>query len=215
LLLRLVRRHRPNVVVEIGTAYGGTFYALCQVAPSRSTLVSLDLPGGDFGRGYRSDTVALLRRLAKRRQIVHFLPLDSHEPSSKIVLVELLADAQIDFLLIDGDHTYEGVKADFDMYAPLVAEGGLIAFHDVVPGKPKRVGGVPHFWAEVSERFESLEFVKSWKQGGFGIGVVRTPSHAEAADLSRARAWRDAQEGAKTLGGRSCRRGPEGEGSSC
>lgn len=35
-----------------------------------------------------------------------------------------------DFIFIDGDHTYEGVKADWDNYSPMLAEGGAIGFHD-------------------------------------------------------------------------------------
>ena len=34
------------------------------------------------------------------------------------------------FLLIDADHSYEGAKADFEAWFPLVAEGGIVAFHD-------------------------------------------------------------------------------------
>jgi predicted O-methyltransferase YrrM len=40
---------------------------------------------------------------------------------------------RLDFLFIDGDHTYEGVKQDFEMYTPLVRKGGLVAMHDIVP----------------------------------------------------------------------------------
>lgn len=36
----------------------------------------------------------------------------------------------IDFLFIDGDHTYQGVLTDWLLYAPLVKRGGIIAFHD-------------------------------------------------------------------------------------
>ncbi len=36
----------------------------------------------------------------------------------------------IRFLLIDADHSYEGVRRDFEVWSPHVAEGGLIVFHD-------------------------------------------------------------------------------------
>jgi predicted O-methyltransferase YrrM len=39
--------------------------------------------------------------------------------------------AQLDVLFIDGDHTYEGVKADLANYAPMVKSGGRIILHDV------------------------------------------------------------------------------------
>lgn len=38
----------------------------------------------------------------------------------------------VDMLFIDGDHTYEGVAADWSLYHRLVRPGGLIAFHDSV-----------------------------------------------------------------------------------
>jgi len=47
-------------------------------------------------------------------------------------------------LFPDGDHSYEGVKRDFEMYSPLVRPGGIIAFHDTV-----FMDGVRRFWAEL------------------------------------------------------------------
>ena len=37
----------------------------------------------------------------------------------------------LDLLFIDGDHSYDGVRADFELYGRLVRPGGLIALHDV------------------------------------------------------------------------------------
>jgi len=38
----------------------------------------------------------------------------------------ILGSRKLDFLFIDGDHSYEGVRRDFEMYSPLVREGGII-----------------------------------------------------------------------------------------
>ena len=84
----------------------------------------------------------------------------------------ILNGKELDFLFIDGDHTYEGVRKDFEMYGKLVVKGGVIAFHDIVPGPPESVGGVPKFWNEIKHSFNYVEFVKDWKQGGYGIGVI-------------------------------------------
>ena len=81
---------------------------------------------------------------------------------------------KLEFLFIDGDHTYTGVKTDFEMYSKLVAKGGIIALHDIVPGSLEKVGGVPRFWNEIKHNFECLELVENWKQGGKGIGVIYT-----------------------------------------
>jgi hypothetical protein len=62
-LVRLIRKLRPSVVVEIGTMHGGTLWVWCQLASSDALLVSIDLPGGAFGGGY-SDAGTHPRRLA-------------------------------------------------------------------------------------------------------------------------------------------------------
>jgi hypothetical protein len=37
---------------------------------------------------------------------------------------------EIDFLFIDGDHSYEGVKKDFDLYSKIISKNGMIVIHD-------------------------------------------------------------------------------------
>ena len=39
-------------------------------------------------------------------------------------------DIKIDFLYIDADHTFEGVKIDFDLYSKIMNKGGIITIHD-------------------------------------------------------------------------------------
>jgi predicted O-methyltransferase YrrM len=51
-------------------------------------------------------------------------------------LVDTIGCEKIDLLLIDADHRLPGVKRDYQLYAPLVREGGLIIFHDVI--RPER-----------------------------------------------------------------------------
>jgi len=58
------------------------------------------------------------------------------------------------------------------MYSPLVRPGGVVVFHDVCPGLPENVGGVPAFWLEVSKEYICLSVVKDTDQGGYGIGLL-------------------------------------------
>ena len=69
----------------------------------------------------------------------------------------------------EGTHTYEGVKRDFELFAPLVQPGGLIAFHDV---NESNWPGVIKLWNEIKPRHETLEFVAEDPPGRYGIGVV-------------------------------------------
>jgi hypothetical protein len=68
----------------------------------------------------------------------------------------------------------------------LVRPGGLIAFHDIVPDEGVRTGkrskgnliwggGVHKLWDHLKLHSSNQEFVESWDQGGFGIGVFTKP----------------------------------------
>jgi hypothetical protein len=61
------------------------------------------------------------------------------------------------------------VKPDWELFAPLVAPGGLVAFHDV---SEERHPGVVRFWGELKATHETTELVANDPPGTFGIGVV-------------------------------------------
>lgn len=170
--VRLVRRRRLSVIVEIGTAKGGTLWAWCQLSDPAALIVSIDLPEGPFGGGYDSTLEPRLRAYARYRQDVVLIRGDSHSAETLSELQRVLGERKIDLLFIDGDHTYSGVRRDFETYSSLVADNGLIAFHDIVPGPDDAVGGVPAYWREIRERECVVEFVNDWDQCGCGIGVV-------------------------------------------
>jgi predicted O-methyltransferase YrrM len=171
-LLATLHSRPPRVVVEIGTASGGTLFLLAQVAEDDALLVSIDLPRAMFGGGYSRWRSPLYRSFRRASQHVELLRANSHERSTFERLVAILGGRPIDFLLIDGDHSYAGVKQDFDSYGPLVAADGIIAFHDIVTGPEELVGGVPTFWNELKSGHESAEFVSDWNRGSCGIGVI-------------------------------------------
>jgi predicted O-methyltransferase YrrM len=180
-LLAIVQRERPRIVLEIGTALGGTLFGFAQVAAPDALLITIDLPAGRFGGGYYPARGYLYRSLGCDRQTIHPILADSHEPGTLASVQELLGGRAVDFLFIDGDHEYEGVQRDLDLYAPLVRDGGLIAFHDIVPGDPELVGGVPRFWDEFKRSHETTELVESWDQPGYGIGVARVGRRADGS----------------------------------
>lgn len=183
-LLRLLERARPRRVAEIGTANGGTLFMLTQIAAPDATIVSVDLPGGKLGgvsssRHHRYPwwRGRLYRGFAREDQSVHVLRADSGAVSTVEGVRRRLPGGEVDFLFIDGDHSYEGVRRDFELYSALVADGGLVAFHDIVqtrPGGHGDPGDVPAFWSEVrNHRGVVAEFVEDWQWGSCGIGVIR------------------------------------------
>ena len=174
-LLKLLQNIKPKVILEIGTANGGTIFLFTRVAQQDATLISIDIPGGPFGGGYPAWKIPLYKSFARPYQKIHLIRRDSHNLSTLDVIKNILGDRKVDFLFIDGDHTYEGVKRDFEMYSPLVRRGGIIGFHDIVPGSAENVGGVPKYWHEIVNKYKKhriLEIVEDWNQGGYGIGVI-------------------------------------------
>jgi predicted O-methyltransferase YrrM len=175
-LVRLLKRRRLDTVVEIGTARGGTFATWCALAAPEAVLVSIDLPGGMHGGGYTEQEADRYRSWAQPGKQLHFLRADSHAETTRGSLAAILNGRLVDFLMIDGDHTYEGVAADYRMYSQFVADEGLIAFHDILPHPRVPDCQVDRLWAELRGLGQSMEFTdpdndRGWGQWG-GIGVL-------------------------------------------
>lgn len=100
---------------------------------------------------------------------------DSHQQTTLDQVKTLLAGRPLDLLFLDGDHTYEGVKQDFQLYSPLVRSGGLVAFHDIVPVDQWEHCEVDKFWKEIKQSHESREFIDTTDLTFGGIGVLSMP----------------------------------------
>ena len=170
-LLAELRSRNPRRVVEIGTARGGTLFLLLRALAREAHVVSVDLHRGEFGGGYPHWKIPLFHAMAVGGPRLTLLRGNSQSLAMRQKVQESLG-GPADFILIDGDHSYEGAKRDFELYREIVAPGGLLAFHDIVPGGAHRVGGVPRLWQELKSQYAHREFVKSWDQHGFGIGLL-------------------------------------------
>lgn len=170
-----VKELRPKTVLEIGTNNGGSLFLFCRAADPNATVLSLDLPSGKFGGGYSIWRVPYYRAFAGSGQRLRLLRQDSHTPESLARVRQELRGQPLEFLFIDGDHTYAGVKQDFLTYGPLVRPGGLIAFHDILPAPPKIGGEVHRFWAEIRDQYAGEEVVQDPNQGKMGIGLIQVP----------------------------------------
>jgi predicted O-methyltransferase YrrM len=169
-LLDEVKTLRPQTVLEIGTHRGGTLYLWTRLAQPDATLVSIDLPGGKFGGGYSPFRIPIYRRFARDRQQLRLLRANSHAPATFDETKQLFSNRPIDFLFIDGDHTYDGVKQDWQMYSPLVRPGGLIVFHDIAGEYADT--DVKSFWDSLKPNHIHREYIAN-PGGKFGIGVIQ------------------------------------------
>lgn len=172
-LLDRVAALRPRAVCEIGTSAGGTLYLLTRVAADDAIVVSVDIAIPPHTR------VARAKGARPGQQLVSVAG-NSHDEETRRLVERSVAGRPLDVLFIDGDHSYAGVRADFELYAPLVRPGGLIALHDIQPDARTRHGAatgaisgeVPVFWTEIKRRYRTEELIADADQDGYGIGIV-------------------------------------------
>ncbi|VAW52054.1 hypothetical protein MNBD_GAMMA05-602 [hydrothermal vent metagenome] len=159
--LELVQKQRPKVIVEIGTARGGMLYCFCQLAAPDALIISIDLPGAPNCGGQTESERQFYSSFTSSGQRLEFIPADSHLSDTKELLKNILQDKKVDVLFIDGDHSYEGVKKDYQMYKEFAAEDCLITFHDIKM-YPKNWGAgneVGLYWDEIAATQTVTEIV--------------------------------------------------------
>jgi predicted O-methyltransferase YrrM len=162
---------KPKIIVEIGTNLGGSLFIFTKLTHPEALIISIDLPGGVGGGGYEIYRANFYHSFTSPLQVMHLLRMDSHQLDTFTTLKKLLNGQLIDFLFLDGDHSYEGIKQDFEMYSPLVRSGGLIGFHDIKPSAPDNWIQVDKFFNEIKLRYKYTEIISDMATWG-GIGII-------------------------------------------
>jgi predicted O-methyltransferase YrrM len=183
-LVRLVQSRQPKHVLEIGTARGGTLLLLTESAAPGARIVSLDLPGGRNGGGYPEWKSAIYRKFPREGRTLTLVRGNSHLDSSREQVAKLAGPQGFDLIMIDADHSYDGVKRDFQLYRPLLAPGGMIVMHDILPNRFDAEIDVAPFWEEVKREYaHTRELIEDREQGVFGIGLVFPDGETREAPL--------------------------------
>jgi hypothetical protein len=121
-------------ILQIGLGIsGGSHFGLEQVF---DTVCTIDVDRENiqrfcqrFHREYADMVVDhRIKKAPKKSSILYGSSLD---PAIHAYL--LAAFGQFDVCFIDGDHSFEGVKKDWEIYAPMVTDSGWLVFHDHVP----------------------------------------------------------------------------------
>jgi predicted O-methyltransferase YrrM len=171
-LLKKIEKEKPKYILEIGTESGGTLFLFSRIASKDAVIISIDLPSGRFGGGYSIARTPLYKAFASKNQQIHLIRGNSHKKETLEAVKAILDGREIDFLFIDGDHTYKGVKKDFEMYSLLVRKNGMIALHDIIECRIKDVE-VDKFWNEIEPKYDNIKIVKNYDQKWAGIGLIR------------------------------------------
>lgn len=139
-LIKEVSKIEPKHILELGVNHGGSTVFWDHIAGSEGKVVGVDIGG------FQGHCFSMFREeFCSYEPVSNLLlvPGDSHDLAVFDQVNEFLA-GRVDFLFMDGDHSYEGLKQDFEMYGSLVPAGGVIA----VPSVQEE--SVATFWAELT-----------------------------------------------------------------
>jgi len=176
--LYFAAEYAPVRICEVGLSVGGTNVMLTHALSSVRLVIGVDL------------------RVLNRSQLRYFA-----DPSCSQVLIDgpscsertlgtiehSLGSEKLDLLFIDADHSYAGVKQDFLSYRHFVRDGGIIAFHDIVPDHRSFSAAagcdVYLFWRKLKPFYQvTQEFVADYEQDGRGIGALLYDSKVNLPD---------------------------------
>lgn len=164
----LTRETRPKNYVELGVFAGDSYLAVCEAVRKNGLTTScfgVDSWEGDEHAG------AIVAETYAALSAFHDAQYGSFSKLMKMYFDDALSsfeDGTIDLLHIDGLHTYEAVRHDFETWLPKMSRRGVVLFHDAVV---KELGfGVYRFWDEVKDRHPSFLFENSHGLGVLAVG---------------------------------------------
>jgi len=169
----IVDKLRPECLVELGTHTGNSYFAFCQSVhatnlPTRCFAV--DTWQGDEHAGlYGEDVFADVSQY----NADHYASFSTLMRMTFDDAVVYFGEKSIDLLHIDGLHTYDAVKHDFETWLPKVSERGVVLFHDI--NVKERDFGVWRLWEEVSAGYPHIAFDHSHGLGVLFVGTDINP----------------------------------------
>lgn len=161
----MVAAARPSLIVELGVFMGASYCAFCdevlrQALPTR--CLGIDTFEGDGHAGlYGAEVLSTLRAWHDPRYAGFSTLLQSTFDAA----LPQVADGSVDLLHIDGLHTYEAVRHDFETWAPKMSRRGIVLFHDAV--ERHLDFGVWRLWDEIAPSRPHFLF-----EHGHGLGVL-------------------------------------------
>lgn len=180
----LVNAVQPRVLVELGTHSGNSYSAFCQAVSQyglSTRCFAVDTWRGDEHAGEYGEEIFL--DISKFNELYYagfskLLRMTFDEARTYFLSQP---HGEIDLLHIDGLHTYEAVKHDFDTWVDALSERAVVLFHDI--NVREREFGVWKLWQELSVKYPSFEFDNSEGLGVLCVGSESVPHMAKLVEL--------------------------------
>jgi GT2 family glycosyltransferase len=156
---------RPQRIVELGTHTGVSYSAMCQAVKTLGLATScfaIDTWKGDEHAGlYGEDAYGEFAAFHDRRYSAFSRMIRSTFDEA----LHHFEDGSIDLLHIDGLHTYEAVRHDYEAWLPKLAANAVVLLHDI--NVRERDFGVFRLWNEITAGRLHFDFLH-----GHGLGVL-------------------------------------------
>jgi len=166
---------RPRVFVELGTHAGDSYCGFCQAVVDQQ-LLETRCHAVDTWRG-DAHTGAYGERVYEQLRSFHDAAYASFSTLHRMTFdqaLEQFADRSIDLLHIDGLHTYEAVRHDYEAWRPKLSDRGVVLFHDTAVWDGDF--GVWQFWDELKVQFPNFEFPHESGLGVIAVGAAASPA---------------------------------------
>ena len=160
LLFRMVRKYRPKTVIELGTSLGVTTCYLNAGLDPDANLYSLE--GDPVILDFAVENV-----LPKSRQLITVL--GNFDQTLPALLAEI---PKVDFVYLDGNHTYEATKRYFNMLVPYLSENAILVFDDIYWSD-----GMKKAWVEIVNDTRSQFTVDLFQLGIVFFTPARVKQH--------------------------------------
>lgn len=171
----------PSLFVELGTHTSNSYFSFCQAVSEfhlNTHCYAVDTWHSDIQAGEYDE---LIFDTVNQYNKIHY------EAFSKLLRLTFdqaltcFDDGSIDLLHLDGLHTYEAVRHDFELWLPKLSPGAVILIHDT--SVHDRDFGVHQLWHEIEERYQySIHLAYS---NGLGIMQLDNVDNDRILDFLR------------------------------